>query len=152
MLAALVPVPARAASDADAWRTARLLHVAQSAAIGVALEDLADGGSPEEVRELRRVVAAAVAAFDTLEVHECFRVWWSYVRTSYVLYDLALTGVEAEDVGRVQAATASSVYLAAMAAATPVDCLDEREFWSATAPLAPGGGHPLAIRLRPRPA
>ena len=143
-LAVLVPLPASAASDLDAWRSARQVHLAQSAALVVAAQDLVDAGGAGEVRELRQVLSEAVAALDALEVHECFRVWWSYVRTSYVLYDQALIGVEAADIGRVQIATASSTYLAALAAATPVDCTGDRGAISSS-PSSPAWGGSLLV-------
>ena len=55
-------------------------------------------------------------------MHDCFRVWWSYVRTSYMLLDEALAGMERGDLGQVQVAVTSSRYLAAQAHSTIVDC------------------------------
>lgn len=122
LLGASMPGTVLGANGSDAWQSARQVFEIQSVAIGQATLALADGGTDGEIRSLRRVVAAAVRELDALEVHDCFRVWWSYVRSSYVLFDQALVGAEANDVAHVQSALAASRYLAAMAQATAVDC------------------------------
>jgi hypothetical protein len=116
------PGPAHAVSESEAWLSARQAWIARSAAIGDAARDLAEHGTEDDVRDLRRAVAVAIHEFDDLEVHDCFRVWWSYVRTSFLLFDQALVGMQAGDLGRVQMAVMSSRYLAAQARATVVDC------------------------------
>ena len=148
MLALLVPMPVHAASDADAWMSARQVQQSHSTAIGEAALGLADGGSAREVHDLRRVVAGAVRAIDALEVHDCFRVWWSYVRSSYVLFDQALVGVETNDAAHAQAAVSASRYLTAMAAATGVDCPRDESMAMDESSLGPRGGHPLANEVR----
>ena len=147
LLAVLVPIPTHAASGADAWLSARQVHLSHSSAIGEAAAGLADGGSAREFNDLRRVVAGAVRAFDDLEVHECFRVWWSYVRSSYILFDQALVGAEANDVAQTQAAVSASRYLTAMAAATTVDCPRNDATEGNDRRLGPRGGLPLATAI-----
>jgi hypothetical protein len=116
------PPSARGASESDAWLNARRAWITQSAAIDEAARHLAKSSSADDVRELRRAVADAIHEFDALEVHDCFRVWWSYVRTSFLLFDQALIGMEKGDLGQVQVAVSSSRYLAAQARTTEVDC------------------------------
>jgi hypothetical protein len=99
-----------------------MVHQTHSDAIGEAARSLADGGSEREVRELRILVATAVRAIDRVEVHACFQVWWSYVRSSYVLFDQALVGLETNDLARVQSAASASRYLSALAASVEVEC------------------------------
>jgi hypothetical protein len=146
LLAVLIPVPVRAApSNTDAWLDARAAQQTHAAAIASAARALADGGDEDELRELRRRVVAAVRAMDDLDVRACFRVWWSYVRTSFVLYDQALIGLEASDLARVQTATAASTFLNAMAATTTVDCTrSDISTRSAATPGPRGGGRALA--------
>ena len=122
LLATIAPGVARAASESEAWLSARQAWMTGSTAIGDAAKVLGDGGTPDEMRDLRRAVADAIHELDSLEVHDCFRVWWSYVRTSYLLFDQALAGMERGDLGLVQIATASSRYLAAQAKVAAVDC------------------------------
>jgi hypothetical protein len=142
-LAVLVPTPASAANSADAWMSARQVHVTHAMAIGEAATGMSDGGSAREIRQLRRVVAAAVRAIDGLEVHACFRVWWSYVRSSYVLYDQALAGVESNDVARTQSGVMASRYMGALAAATQVDCPRDEAVLPGGTGLDPRDGLPL---------
>lgn len=121
--ALLIPPTGTAASaSADDWLSAQMVHRTHALAIGEATQRLADGSTEREVRNLRRVVARAVRAIDRIEVHACYQVWWSYVRSSFVLFDQALVGLEAEDLAQVQSAVQSSQFLATMAAATTVDC------------------------------
>jgi hypothetical protein len=122
LLTIVAPGVGRAASESEAWLSARQVWMTGSTAIGDAAKVLGDGGSPDEMRDLRRAVADAIQELDALEVHDCFRVWWSYVRTSYLLFDQALAGMERGDLGLVQIATASSRFLAAQAKLTVVDC------------------------------
>jgi len=138
----MVPIPVAASTSADAWMSARMAHQTHSTAIGIAAQSLADGSSPREVRELRGVVATAVRAIDRLEVHACFQVWWSYVRSSYVLFDQVLVGLEANDPVRVQSAAAASRYLSTMAASIRVDCPQHRAF---TAGPGLGSRDPLPL-------
>jgi hypothetical protein len=121
-LALTSPGAAHAASESEAWLSARQAWITQSAAIEDAAKHVVDGGTPDDVRELRRAVAEAIHEFDTLEVHDCFRVWWSYVRTSYLLFEQALIGIEQGDLGQVQIAISSSRYLSAQARTTVVRC------------------------------
>jgi hypothetical protein len=107
-----IPTTVDAASESEAWLSARQAWITRSAALAAAARDLVEGG-PEDVGRLRRAVAAAIDELDALEVHDCFRVWWSYVRTSYLLFEQALIGMEQGDVGQVQVAVSSSRYLAA---------------------------------------
>lgn len=132
---ALVPWPVAGSSSADAWLSAQMVHRTHSSTIGEATRDLADGGSEREVRELRILVATAVRDIDRLEVHACFQVWWSYVRSSYVLFDQALAGLESNDLARVQSASSASRYLSALAASVEVEC--------------PRGEAPAAGRVQP---
>jgi hypothetical protein len=128
VLAVLLPTSAQAASDVDAWAAARELAVGQSVAIGTAASTLSDGGSIDDLTRLRGMVAATVAKLDALEVRECFRVWWSYVRTSYVLFDQALRSAQMGDVAQLQGALTASRWLVAMANATTVDCQGDQGF------------------------
>jgi hypothetical protein len=144
---AIVPVPVAGSTSADAWMAAQVVHRTHSTAIGVAAQDLADGGSARDLRELRQLVTTAVAAIDRLEVHGCFRVWWSYVRSSYVLFDQALVGIESSDLAQVQSATAASRYLSAMAAAVPVDCPRDQSVLGAELDLGSRDPLPLADAL-----
>jgi hypothetical protein len=112
----------RAASESEAWLSARQAWITQSTAIDAAAKLLVEGGKEDAVGRLRRAVADAIDELDALEVHDCFRVWWSYVRTSYLLFDQALIGMQQGDLGQVQIAVSSSRYLAAQARATVVDC------------------------------
>jgi len=122
LLALLIPTPAVAESSADAWMSARQTHVSNATAIGAAAAGLADGTSPREVRRLRSTVRRAVRSIDALDVRACFRVWWSYVRSSYVMFDRALVAVERNDLPQVQSAITASRFMSAMAASTSVDC------------------------------
>ena len=81
---------------------------------------------------------------DALEVHECFRVWWSYARTSYIMFDVAVMGVEASDLGRAQSATAASLFLASMADSIDVDCPRDEPALGIGPRLHRGGGSSLA--------
>jgi hypothetical protein len=147
-LAALAAVPALAAgSNADAWDEALEAQREHAAAIVAASTVLAEGGDQEDVLELRRRVGAAVQAMDQLDVRECFRVWWSYVRTSFVMYDLAIVGLQASDVAGVRSAMAASAFLSTMASRTTVDCTRAREAMSRTSSFGHRGGTPLAIRV-----
>ncbi|HEY8094361.1 MAG TPA: hypothetical protein VID93_11275 [Acidimicrobiales bacterium] len=145
MLPALWALPVQASSDSDAWLSAREVQMTHATAIGAAAKDLADGADEPELAELRLLVASAVVAFDGLEVRDCFRVWWSYVRTSYVLYDQALAGLEAHDGMRVQAATAASMYLTTMAANTAVDCPRTESGLASRSESVPSGGLPTVL-------
>jgi hypothetical protein len=89
----------------------------------------------------------------TMEVHACFRAWWSYVRSGYVLFDQALIGVQANNVGHVQAAMASSQYLSLMAASMMVDRASDESLPRTRSRLGPRGGYPFAhpIPLQPTP-
>ncbi len=146
VLAALLITPAgvSASTSADDWLSARMVHRTHATAIGEAAQRLADGTTEREVRDLRRVVARAVLAIDRLEVHACYQVWWSYVRSSFVLFDQALIGLEANDLARVNSAVQASRFLATMAAATTVDC--PRDAGStAILPLGPSDPLPLVV-------
>lgn len=127
--------------------SAQLVHRTHSTTIGLAAQGLTDGGSARELRELRGLVATAVVAIDRLEVHACFRVWWSYVRSSYVLFDQALVGVETNDLARVQSATAASRYLSAMAESVDVECPWDESGLTAGFNLGPRDPLPLADAL-----
>jgi hypothetical protein len=143
-LAVLLPGSAQAAdSNADAWEDAREVQRSHAAAIATAAKALADGGNAEEISELRRLVREALRAMDQLDVRACFRVWWSYVRTSYVLYDQALAGLEDSDLARVRTATLASTFLASMAASTAVDCSRSGEAFRRSSVLGPRGGLPV---------
>ncbi len=148
VLAALVLAPASltASTSADDWISARMVHRTHALAIGEAAQRLADGTTEREVRDLRRVVARAVRAIDRLEVHACYQVWWSYVRSSFVLFDQALVGLESGDPARTQSSVQASRFLATMAAATSVDC--PRDAGSATA-LQPSPSQPIPLAERP---
>jgi hypothetical protein len=112
---------------------------AHTAAIGAAAQDISDGGDARKLQYLRLTVAFAVNAMDSLEVHECFRVWWSYVRTSYFMFGVALAGAESSDFGQAQSATAASIFLASMAEARNVDCAsDAAAFGIGSSPLQSG--------------
>ena len=144
MLAALLFAPASlaASTSADDWLSAQMVHRTHALAIGEAAQRLSDGTTEREVRHLRRVVARAVWAIDRLEVHACYQVWWSYVRSSFVLFDQALVGLEAADPARVQSAVQASRFLATLAAATTVDC-PRGDGSATTEQLVPSGSLPL---------
>jgi hypothetical protein len=147
-IVAILPASVSASTGAEAWLSAQLVHRTHSTAIGEAAQGLADGGSEREIRELRVLVAHAVLAIDRLEVHACFQVWWSYVRSSYVLYDQALIGLETDNLAQVQSAAAASRYLSALAANVKVECP-----WDQPGPAAgPGLGSrdPLPLAVAPR--
>jgi hypothetical protein len=145
LLAVLVPVKAHAAgSNAEAWIDAREVQKTHSAAIASAAQAFADGGDEDEVLELRHQVSAAVQAMDRLDVRDCFRVWWSYVRTSYVMFDQAVVGLQASDLARVQIATAASTFLDGLAASTTVDCSRDSHARRTSTGLGPRGGYPFA--------
>lgn len=145
LLAVLVPGTARAAgTNAEAWVDAREVQKTHSAAIASAAQAFADGGDENEVLELRHQVSAAVLAMDRLDVRDCFRVWWSYVRTSYVMFDQAVMGLQASDLTRVQVATAASTFLDQLAAQTTVDCTRDSHARRTSTGLGPRGGHPFA--------
>jgi hypothetical protein len=147
-VAALIPGPALAAdSNADAWDEALEAQRVHAAAIVEASVALADGGDQEDVLELRRRVGAAVQAMDGLDVRACFRVWWSYVRTSFVMYDLAIVGLQASDVAGVRSAMAASAFLSTMASRTSVDCTRARDALSRSSSIGPRGGSPLAVAV-----
>jgi hypothetical protein len=124
LLAALMATstPAAALSHAEAWMAARLVHQTHSTAIVAAASELVADGSMQDIRELRVRIASAVIALDRLEVHACFQEWWSYVRSSYVLLDQALVGLESNDFARVQSAATASRYLSALATTVNVEC------------------------------
>jgi hypothetical protein len=144
LLAAFLPAPASAAvDDAQAWLSARRIQQTQVDAIAAAAVALSDGGDEREVSLLRRRVAAAIVALDAIDVRECFRVWWSYVRTSLVLYDQAIIGLQVSDSTRVRTATAASTFLTGMAYATAVDCPVSIGSDPEAARLGPRGGVPL---------
>ena len=136
----LVPVPAHGASDADAWMSARQLHTTHSATIGAAARGFTQGGDSDDLRELRAVVAEAIRALDRLEVKPCFRIWWSYVRSSYVMFDVALVSVQQADVAGARSATAASVFLSSMAQSTVVDCPQDGTSRRADRARPRGGG------------
>jgi hypothetical protein len=144
VLTVLMPATVHGSSGPDAWRSARDVVLSQSVEIGRAARALAESGTASEVRSLRRAIGSAVRELDALEVHDCFRVWWSYVRSSYVLYDQALAGVEANDLAHVQAAMIASRYLASMAKATQVDCGAEIGPTPSRTGASPREGLPLA--------
>lgn len=77
-----------------------------------------------------------------IDVHDCFRVWWSYVRSSFVLFDQALQSGEVIDFGRIQAATNALPCLSSMAASMRVDCPFE-DVGAADPTAGPRGGLPL---------
>lgn len=127
--------------------SARQVYVTNATAIGEAAVGLSAGGSPREVRQLRHTVATAVHAIDGLEVHACFRVWWSYVRSSYVLLDQALVGMEANDVAHAQSAATASRYMTAMATATPVECPRDDAILPSGSGLGPRDDLPLVTAI-----
>jgi hypothetical protein len=144
LLAVLVPGQAEAASsDAEAWRAAREVYSSRSAAIAAAVAAFGEDGDVGALHELRRQVALAVIAMDGLDVRACFRVWWSYARTGYVLYDQALIGLQASDLVRIQSSTAAAAYLASMAAATRVVCGGTDRTRSSSSSPGRRGGLPL---------
>lgn len=128
--------PVSADSPAEAWIAARDGNSSRADAIRDAASSFATGGGdPEDLRQLRALVVEAIRALDRLEVHDCFRVWWSYVRSSYVMFDVALVGIGRGDAAGARSATAASAMLAALADRSRVDCVE-----------APPG---IARRLRP---
>jgi len=144
-LAVLVPQTASAATSADAWISAQGLHQRQASAIGLAARGFSEnGGDLDELKRLRSMVAAAVNALDALEVHDCFRVWWSYVRSSYVMFDVALLNVQTGDAGRAQSATAASMVLASLADASAVDCRSAKGRLQSRMGTGHGPGQPTA--------
>lgn len=151
VLAALVttPLPAAALSNAEAWMAARLVHHSHSTAIVAAASELVEGGSMEEIRDLRVRIASAVIALDRLEVHACFQEWWSYVRSSYVLLDQALVGLERNDYAHVQSAATASRYLSALATNVHVECPWDEDAALAGPRLGSGDPLPLAGAMDP---
>lgn len=145
-LGVLVPQPVTATSSADAWMSAQHLHSTRSTAIGRVAEDLSDGGGAREIRMLRAMIGSAVAALDALEVHDCFRVWWSYVRTSYVMLDVALMGMMVGDMAGAQRATTTSAFLSRMAEMTPVDCPRDGSVLPRSTEPRHGDDRPIVMR------
>ena len=120
-----VALPVSATSPADAWVSARDGNTTRADAIRAAASSFAAGGGDiDDLHRLRSLVGDAVRALDRLEVHDCFRVWWSYVRSSYVMFDVALVGIERGDAVGARSATAASAMLAALADRSRVDCAD----------------------------
>jgi hypothetical protein len=151
LLAALLipPAGAAASTSADDWLSAKMVHRTHALAIGEAAQRLADGTTEREVRNLRRVVARAVWAMDHVEVHACYQVWWSYVRSSFVLFDQALAGLEAADPEKVHSAVQASQLLSTMAATTTVDCPRGAGTAASRAGPSPGAPLPLASAIDP---